>query len=95
MRIFVLLFLFSFPCFSQSITGKVVGIMDGDTFKLLTADSTLINIARNAQPGADSELTGGTVAAAAENSKFVVEINGGLAEKWGLEEGKTKIRWKK
>lgn len=59
------------------------------------ADSTLINIARNAQPGADSELTGGTVAAAAENSKFVVEINGGLAEKWGLEEGKTKIRWKK
>lgn len=29
---------------SQSITGKVVGIMDGDTFKLLTADSTLIRV---------------------------------------------------
>lgn len=29
---------------SQSLTGKVVGIMDGDTFKLLTADSTLIRV---------------------------------------------------
>lgn len=44
MRIFVLLFFISIGCFSQSITGKVVGIMDGDTFKLLTADSTVIRI---------------------------------------------------
>lgn len=29
---------------SQSLTGKVVGIMDGDTFKLLTADSTLVKV---------------------------------------------------
>lgn len=58
-------------------------------------DSTLINIARNAQPGADTELQGGTVAAAKEDSKFVVEINGGLADKWGMEEGVTKIRWKR
>lgn len=56
-------------------------------------DSTLINIARNAQPGADSEMSGGTVAGATSDSKFVVEINGGLAEKWGIEEGVTKIRW--
>lgn len=57
-------------------------------------DSVLINIARNAQPGADSEMSpGGTVAAAAGDSKFVVEINGGLAESWGIEEGVTKIKW--
>lgn len=56
-------------------------------------DSVLINIARNAQPGADSEMSGGTVAAAAADSKFVVEINGGLAENWGIKEGSTKIRW--
>lgn len=56
-------------------------------------DSVLINIARNAQPGADSEMNGGTVAAAASDSKFVVEINGGLADQWGLKEGQTKIRW--
>lgn len=59
-----------------------------------SADSTLINIARNAQPGADSEMSpGGTVAAAKEDSKFVVEINGGLSEKLGMVEGETKIRW--
>ncbi|MFV0305874.1 MAG: DUF192 domain-containing protein [Moheibacter sp.] len=57
-------------------------------------DSVLINIARNAQPGADSEMSqGGSVEAAKEDSKFVVEINGGLADKWGLKEGVTKIHW--
>jgi len=56
-------------------------------------DSVLINIARNAQPGADAEMSGGTVAGAAADSKFVVEINGGLADSWGLKEGTTKIRW--
>jgi len=58
-------------------------------------DSVLINIARNAQPGADSEMGGGTVAAAAADSKFVVEVNGGLADAWGIKEGVTKIRWTK
>lgn len=57
-------------------------------------DSVLINIARNAQPGADSQQGGGTVAGAASDSKFVVEINGGLADTWGIKEGETKIRWK-
>lgn len=56
-------------------------------------DSVLINIARNAQPGEDSEMSGGTVAAAVSDSKFVVEINGGLADTWGIKEGETKIRW--
>lgn len=56
-------------------------------------DSVLINIARNAQPGEDSKMAGGTVEGAASDSKFVVEINGGLADKWGLKEGVTKIRW--
>ncbi|MFA5619980.1 MAG: DUF192 domain-containing protein [Weeksellaceae bacterium] len=56
-------------------------------------DSVLINIARNAQPGADSKANGGTVDGAASESKFVVEINGGLADKWGVEEGVTKIYW--
>lgn len=56
-------------------------------------DSVLINIARNAQPGADSEMGGGTVAGAAADSKFVVEINGSLAADWGIKEGETKIRW--
>src|SRR5690606_11770878 len=58
-----------------------------------SADSTLINIARNAQPGADAEMSGGTVAGAAADSKFVVEVNGGLSEKWRIKEGETKIRW--
>lgn len=58
-------------------------------------DSVLINIARNAQPGADSEQGGGTVAGASSDSKFVVEINGGLADVWGIKEGETKIRWNK
>lgn len=59
-------------------------------------DSVLINIARNAQPGADSERSqGGTVEAAKGDSKFVVEVNGGLADQWGLKEGETKIQWTK
>lgn len=56
-------------------------------------DSVLINIARNAQPGEDSKLSGGTVDGATSDSKFVVEINGGLADKWGIKEGVTKIHW--
>lgn len=28
----------------QEISGRVVGVMDGDTFKLLTADSTLVKV---------------------------------------------------
>lgn len=57
-------------------------------------DSVLMNIARNAQPGANSALApGGTVEASEGDAKFVVEINGGLADVWGLKEGETRIRW--
>ncbi len=40
----LLLLVISINGYSQSITGKVVGITDGDTFKLLTQDSTLIKV---------------------------------------------------
>lgn len=44
-NITLLILLISFiPCISQTLTGKVVGIMDGDTFKLLTQDSILIKV---------------------------------------------------
>lgn len=40
---FVLL-LITITAYSQTLTGKVVDIMDGDTFKLLTQDSTLVKV---------------------------------------------------
>lgn len=42
--LFLTLFLLGAAAFSQTLTGKVVGITDGDTFKLLTADSTLVKV---------------------------------------------------
>lgn len=36
--------LITFLSNSQTLTGKVVGIMDGDTFKLLKSDSTTVNV---------------------------------------------------
>lgn len=57
-------------------------------------DSILINTAHNAQPGAEAEINGGTVAGAKSDSKFVVEINGGLAGEWNLKEREVKIHWK-
>lgn len=43
---FILLFFIVLNCYSQKqiLTGKVVAITDGDTFKLLTKDSTLIKV---------------------------------------------------
>ncbi|MBN4085042.1 thermonuclease family protein [Flavobacteriaceae bacterium AH-315-B10] len=40
----LLLLIFSLSSYSQTITGKVIAITDGDTFKLLTQDSTLIKV---------------------------------------------------
>ena len=37
-------FFVSFSCKAQIISGKTVAITDGDTFKLLTADSTLYRV---------------------------------------------------
>lgn len=31
-------------CFSQTLVGKVVGVIDGDSFKLLTLDSTVVRV---------------------------------------------------
>ena len=42
--IFLLINLFVFSAFSQTLIGKVVGISDGDTFKLLVQDSILHKI---------------------------------------------------
>lgn len=44
MKLLILFLLFTLNCLSQSLTGKVVAIMDGDTFKLLTVDSTLVKV---------------------------------------------------
>lgn len=43
---FILLFVISLNCYSQKqiLTGKIVGITDGDTVKLLTEDKTLIKV---------------------------------------------------
>ncbi|MEH6763735.1 MAG: thermonuclease family protein [Aequorivita antarctica] len=41
---FIILCLLFLNAHSQTQTGKVVGIMDGDTFKLLTQDSTVIKV---------------------------------------------------
>jgi endonuclease YncB( thermonuclease family) len=40
----LILLLSSIACGSQTLTGKVIGIMDGDTFKLLTPDSTVVKV---------------------------------------------------
>ena len=44
-------------------------------------DSTLINIQANAEPRSEENLP------SEGPSKFVLEINGGLAERWDLEKG--------
>ena len=44
-------------------------------------DSTLINIQANAEPRSEENLPSEVP------SKFVLEINGGLAERWDLEKG--------
>ncbi|GAB4161482.1 MAG: thermonuclease family protein [Winogradskyella sp.] len=40
----LVILLFTTISFAQTITGKVVAITDGDTFKLLTQDSTLVRV---------------------------------------------------
>ena len=51
-------------------------------------DSVVVSIAKNAQP---YDETG--VAASTSEAKYVLEIAAGLSEKWGIEEGETKISW--
>lgn len=53
-------------------------------------DSVVLNIAKNAPPMTEYGIQGskGPV-------KYVLEINGGMSDKWGIIEGKTKLNWKK
>ncbi len=53
-------------------------------------DSIVLNIAKNSPPMTEYGINGsiGPV-------KFVLEINGGMSDKWGIIEGKTKLHWKK
>jgi endonuclease YncB( thermonuclease family) len=40
----IIFIFFSLNNYTQTIVGRVVGIMDGDTFKLITKDSTLLKV---------------------------------------------------
>src|SRR5690625_2691010 len=54
-------------------------------------DSVLINIARNAQPGADSEAVGGMEPVAEQDFKLGLEFIAGWVENWGWVKGKKKF----
>jgi micrococcal nuclease len=43
-KLFYIIFFVGLTCYSQTLTGKVVGITDGDTFKFLVQDSILHRI---------------------------------------------------
>ncbi|MDO5655602.1 MAG: DUF192 domain-containing protein [Flavobacteriaceae bacterium] len=53
----------------------------------LGADSTVISISKNRRPF-DLNSEG-----ASSPYRFVLEINGGKSDDWGIEEGVTKIHW--
>ncbi len=56
----------------------------------ITEDSIVLNIAKNAPPMTEYGITG-----SAGPVQYVLEINGGMSDKWGIIEGKTKLNWKK
>ena len=53
-----------------------------------SADTVVINIAKNATPYQEKD-----VESSSGDTKFVLEINGGLSDKWGVKEGVTKMSW--
>lgn len=53
----------------------------------LGADSTVISISKNRRPF-DENSEG-----AASPYRYVLELNAGLSDEWGIEEGVTKIDW--
>ncbi len=57
----------------------------------LGADSTIITIQKNAKPYDTTPNKYGSAAP----YRYVLEVNGGKADEWGLKEGKTKINWTK
>ncbi len=56
----------------------------------VTEDSIVLNIVKNAPPMTEYGIQGskGPI-------KYVLEVNGGMSDKWGVIEGKTKLNWKK
>lgn len=56
----------------------------------IDADNVVINIAKNTLPMAETGIP-----QSSNPAKFVLEINGGMSEKWGIKEGVTKVSWKK
>ncbi len=56
----------------------------------VTEDSVVLNIAKNAPPMTEFGIQGskGPV-------KYVLEVKGGMSDKWGIIEGTTKLNWKK
>lgn len=55
----------------------------------LSPDTVVLNIAKNAQPFQERGIPG-----AISDSKFVLEVVGGLSDEWGVAPGETKMRWK-
>lgn len=51
------------------------------------SDSTVINVQKNAKPYDRTNYP------ATAPYRYVLEVNGGSADKWGVEEGKTKLNW--
>ena len=51
------------------------------------ADSTVITVSKNRQPF-DERSEGAT-----KPYRYVLELNGGMADKWGVQEGVTRINW--
>ncbi|XOD66666.1 MAG: DUF192 domain-containing protein [Flavobacteriales bacterium Tduv] len=55
----------------------------------INSDSAVLNISKNIFPMAETGITQSNGAA-----KFVLEVNGGMSDKWGIKEGVTKISWR-
>ena len=51
------------------------------------ADSTVINVQKNAKPYDRTNYP------AAAPYRYALEVNGGSADKWGIKEGVTKLKW--
>lgn len=51
-------------------------------------DSTVINVQKNAKPYDEHNYP------ATAPYRYVLEVNGGSADKWGVKDGETKLSWK-
>lgn len=53
----------------------------------IAEDSTVINVQRNARPHDKTNY------AAEAPYRYVLEVNGGKSDQWGIVEGETRLRW--